>query len=468
MEGVQAIDVGQHTTVPSGYCGGAEEACAPWQNLAGIQSQQQQCQEHPLPEQLPHDQSQPSPKLGALQLLLQLLQPQLPHFLTVSLNQLYEQLGMRRQPQTRMEQLQEELRLTQMQHQLLLQAEEVLERQVEQKERTRRQQQQQQPPHIPAGTSCLLQQDEQSVGHPLPPQPAQIALDTASHQGPLAADWCASEMREVALAEKLWREQTSTSMLAYGLPGASGCGSAQRQGEQTCTLGREPGQQRDAGAKHPAIPMSIQGAAGAAESKSTVNTMKAHLQALRTEDPETVFVARRIHKLGFGSADLLLGYFSRYGEVKAVHVSYSQVKSSRSTTSCRMRAASLGFVVMASAEATARVLADGPEYRVCGVPIRVHTFHQHCCQLADEEPCSSGRRGDAEAGAAKETRNDAGQHLHAAGSAWAKRNDERPDPQSAVVSEVTGTTFGDGPLGCSLAGFSVKELYDALPEVYED
>mmetsp|Transcript_38388 Transcript_38388/g.90286 ORF Transcript_38388/g.90286 Transcript_38388/m.90286 type:complete len:564 (+) Transcript_38388:3-1694(+) len=126
------------------------------------------------------------------------------------------------------------------------------------------------------------------------------------------------------------------------------------------------------------------GGSAHANSVPPSDTMKAQLQALQEEDPAAVFIARRINKLGFTSAEQLRTYFSRYGWVKGVYVSHSRVKSSRpyikgapsGETHWRLRAAALGFVVMASTDATARILADGPDVVVNGVIVRVQQFNR--------------------------------------------------------------------------------------------
>lgn len=124
------------------------------------------------------------------------------------------------------------------------------------------------------------------------------------------------------------------------------------------------------------------------------DTMKAQLQALQLEDPATVFIARRINKLGFSSADHLRTYFSRYGEVKDVYVSHSRVKSLRplgerrvpNDAHWRLRAAALGFLVMVSAEARAQILREGPEHIINSVAVRVHSFHRRSfAEVSDAE-----------------------------------------------------------------------------------
>jgi len=131
------------------------------------------------------------------------------------------------------------------------------------------------------------------------------------------------------------------------------------------------------------------------------DTMKAQLQALQEEDPAAVFIARRINKLGFTSADQLRTHFSRYGRVKGVYVSHSRVKSARpyiagrppSETHWRLRAAALGFVVMASTDATGRILGDGPDIIVNGVPVRVQEFNRRGdtggCDLKEDDACDA-------------------------------------------------------------------------------
>lgn len=114
-----------------------------------------------------------------------------------------------------------------------------------------------------------------------------------------------------------------------------------------------------------------------------MDTMKDQLQALRQENPAAVFVARRISKLGFSSSDKLREHFSWYGPVRNVFVPHSQVKSKRQLATgqdqragCRVRAASLGFVVMGSVEAAAEVFRDGSDHLVGGVLIKVQPFRQ--------------------------------------------------------------------------------------------
>lgn len=108
--------------------------------------------------------------------------------------------------------------------------------------------------------------------------------------------------------------------------------------------------------------------------KGEMESMRLHLQALQLEDPETVFIVRRINKLGFSSAAMLRKHFSRYGQVKAVHVSHSRVKA-QSNRQWRLRAAALGFIVMKSKDVRAQILAEGGEHCVDGVSLLLQPYH---------------------------------------------------------------------------------------------
>mmetsp|Transcript_89749 Transcript_89749/g.253077 ORF Transcript_89749/g.253077 Transcript_89749/m.253077 type:complete len:269 (-) Transcript_89749:5-811(-) len=111
-------------------------------------------------------------------------------------------------------------------------------------------------------------------------------------------------------------------------------------------------------------------------------TMKAQLVALQQEDPATVFIVRRINKLGFQSPEYLKSYFESFGPVKQVHVSHSRVKANRQTGGdrsdafWRQRPAALGFVVMESPSDTSRILEDS-EHTIGGVQVLVQVFRRH-------------------------------------------------------------------------------------------
>lgn len=178
------------------------------------------------------------------------------------------------------------------------------------------------------------------------------------------------------------------------------------------------------------------------------DTMKSQLQALQLEEPSTIFIARRINKLGFASAELLRLYFGRYGSVKGVYVSHSRVKSLRSVgggrlqdTCWRLRAAGLGFVVMQTSEATSQILADGPRHMVNGVSVQVHTFSRRTCSGEDAE------------------QNDADEDAQSVGDAEDNVSSDNQESSSPFTQSLDPSAFKH---------YSEQELLTAMPEQYED
>jgi hypothetical protein len=175
--------------------------------------------------------------------------------------------------------------------------------------------------------------------------------------------------------------------------------------------------------------------------------MKLHLQALQQEDPATIFICRRINALGLNSAERLRQHFSRYGEVKGVFVSHSHVKCTRAVRGsqdadlggrCRLRAASLGFVVMMSAEATSCILQEGPAHTIRGIAVSVDVFQRRT--LSSELP---------EGTVATPGQPD-GDQEHVSGN-------DRQHPQRMFLAGMS-----------ALQELSVEELQDAVPQFYED
>lgn len=180
---------------------------------------------------------------------------------------------------------------------------------------------------------------------------------------------------------------------------------------------------------------------------AAADTMKVQLQALQLEEPSTIFIARRINKLGFASAELLRLYFQKYGPVKGVYVSHSRVKSLRSVGGCRptdaqwrLRAAGLGFVVMQTSEATSQILAEGPRHMVNGVAVQVHIFSRRACSSEGAE------------------RND--------GEEDVLSNDEASS-DNQESSQKFSQSLDDGTMS-AFRQYSEQELCAAMPEQYED
>jgi hypothetical protein len=115
-------------------------------------------------------------------------------------------------------------------------------------------------------------------------------------------------------------------------------------------------------------------------------TMRAHLTSLQKEDPECIFVARRINKLGFRSREILQRHYEnlvkswnlprRQVEACRVLVAHSKVKPFQDKEGwIRTRPGGLGLIVMGSAEGVRRILALGQKQVVAGHEIRVQPFN---------------------------------------------------------------------------------------------
>lgn len=106
-------------------------------------------------------------------------------------------------------------------------------------------------------------------------------------------------------------------------------------------------------------------------------TLSTSLQLLSNEDPDCLFIVRRINKLGFKAARKLKQHFLVYGTVVRVLVAHSTVRQQGDEQSiARRRPSSLGFVHMASAGAVKLILAAGVEQDVDGCLIRVQRFER--------------------------------------------------------------------------------------------
>jgi len=107
---------------------------------------------------------------------------------------------------------------------------------------------------------------------------------------------------------------------------------------------------------------------GSADSTWT-STMANQLRALKLEDPACVLSARGISKLGMASAATLRAHFSRYGQVKAVHIPFVHKKRSKEP-----RSSGRGFIVMEMPEFATQILKTGSDHFVDGVKVSLERF----------------------------------------------------------------------------------------------
>jgi len=444
------------------YCGGGNAVVwVPWQNVAGVAGYQQgaskQQPQEPAPpssrQQRPPQDCAPlrpqrqKPRLStaaaeALSAKYHLQVPQAVKVLQAELREKQEQHRHCSDDAHRAEQLREELRLVdEMKCQLIAQAEEVLDWQLQQV-------------HERQLLRNLSDQHDAEPGSWGPPQEAEQMMNKEavyqSHRLPVHA----SVHRPVTATA----QRPPPTAKRGRLRGQGGAGEEPPRGP--VYQGRQAMGPTAGIAAPPSLVLASVEPGGDPRAPSGTSTMKSQLQALQNEDPSTVFIARRINKLGFASADQLRSYFSRYGEVKCVYVSHSRVKSIRPDSYWRMRAASLGFVVMFSANATARILADGPEHAVGDASIRVHMFHRHGNNMQEDDSESHAGDNDMEASA-----NEPGQSQLFAG----KHLDGYDVQYFTTGLKESDLPYCDNmPLAASLARFSEQELYNAQPARYED
>jgi len=150
-------------------------------------------------------------------------------------------------------------------------------------------------------------------------------------------------------------------------------------------LARPPWQQprpRGPQARLSAVPPEVpqQGAHGPAQ------TLSSSLQLLAAEDPDCLFVVRRINRLGFQAPRRLKRHFSGCGPVSQVLLAHSTLHESGEQTLCpRRRPSSLGFVHMATPEGARRALALGGEQVVDGCVIVVQRFERQQKDDSEED-----------------------------------------------------------------------------------
>jgi len=119
-------------------------------------------------------------------------------------------------------------------------------------------------------------------------------------------------------------------------------------------------------------------------------TLSKIMRQVSQEDPDCLFVARRIHKLGFKAPRTLAKHFSSHGIVVRVLAARSTIRQQGDMSHTRQRPSSFGFIQMATAEAVSSVLALGVEQEVQGTIIRVHRFDRQHEGLFSENADAEG------------------------------------------------------------------------------
>jgi hypothetical protein len=124
------------------------------------------------------------------------------------------------------------------------------------------------------------------------------------------------------------------------------------------------------------------------------NNFVMNMRKIAEMDEKRVFMVRRIHKLGFGSAEMLKTHFEKIGAVTNVFVTHNldkrRVDPTNPNPRGNVRPAGLGFVVMETAEDVVTVLRAGTEQTVFNVQISLSPYTHRNQAEASLEASTSG------------------------------------------------------------------------------
>lgn len=111
------------------------------------------------------------------------------------------------------------------------------------------------------------------------------------------------------------------------------------------------------------------------------NTLRANLQKLASIDAKRVFMVRKIQDLGLMSSELLNRHFSKIGCVEDVLVSHSVDKRNMDPNDPEaqpvVRPATVGFIVMKSADDVDKIFKQGLQQKVGGANISLTAYEHH-------------------------------------------------------------------------------------------
>jgi hypothetical protein len=105
----------------------------------------------------------------------------------------------------------------------------------------------------------------------------------------------------------------------------------------------------------------------------TENSLRTNLKKLAAIDTGRIMMVKKISKLGLNSPQILTDYFSKFGAVTEVYVTHA-IDKRADRLKPRVRPASIGFIVMDTAEATSAALSLGTGQDINGVMIFVGTY----------------------------------------------------------------------------------------------
>lgn len=116
--------------------------------------------------------------------------------------------------------------------------------------------------------------------------------------------------------------------------------------------------------------------------RHTIVKIASHLNELEQDDPNKILIVRKINRLGFDSADILISYFEHVGPVAKVRLSSPHEKHGFNV---RLRPSGIGFVVFENADDAARAVALGDTQTIAGAEIIVKAFQRRQDRSIDED-----------------------------------------------------------------------------------
>jgi hypothetical protein len=111
------------------------------------------------------------------------------------------------------------------------------------------------------------------------------------------------------------------------------------------------------------------------------DSLRANLQKLANIDSKRVFMVRKIANLGLDSPELLKTHFSKFGNIEDVLITHSIEKKDMHLddplATPGVRPASIGFVVMETADDVVNIFKQGLEHTVSDVKIALTAYEHH-------------------------------------------------------------------------------------------
>jgi hypothetical protein len=116
---------------------------------------------------------------------------------------------------------------------------------------------------------------------------------------------------------------------------------------------------------------------GRSDRRRSVCRLATSLTEVEDEDADCVIMVHRVHRLGFGSAEILRKHCQKSGAVLKVLLSNKHHKDNDDPKDARLRPSGIAFVVMQDTHGAAAVLEAGEVQEIEGSQLRFRQFVKH-------------------------------------------------------------------------------------------